>query len=42
MAMPLTTTEEALEQLRKAERKRDEAAARMDELIAGPGYAAKG
>ena len=33
------SVEEALAQLRKAERRRDEAAARMDEQLAGLGYA---
>ena len=36
------SVEEALEQLRVAERRRDEAAARMDELLVELGYAAKG
>ena len=35
------SVEEALAQLREAERDRDEAAARMDELLAEFGYAAK-
>ena len=34
------SVEEALAQLREAERRRDEAAARMDELLAVLGYAA--
>ncbi len=33
------SVEDALAQLREAERKRDEAAARMDELLAELGYA---
>ena len=33
------SVEDALTQLREAERRRDEAAARMDELLAGLGYA---
>ena len=32
------SVEEALAQLREAERRRDEAVARMDELLAGMGY----
>ena len=36
------SVEEALALLREAEQRRDEAAARMDELLAGLGYAAKG
>ena len=36
------SVEESLAQLREAERRRDEAAARMDEMLAGLGYAPKG
>ena len=36
------SVEEALAQLREAEQRRDEAAARMDELLAELGYAPKG
>ena len=36
------SVEEALKPLREAEQRRDEAAARMDELLAGLGYAPKG
>ena len=32
------SVEDALDQLREAERRRDEAMARMDELLAGMGY----
>ena len=34
----VTSVEDALAQLREAERRRDEAVARMDELLAGMGY----
>ena len=38
-AVEAMSVEDALAQLREAERRRDEAAARMDELLAGMGYA---
>lgn len=38
-SISVLSVEEALSQLREAERRRDEAAARMDELLAELGYA---
>ena len=41
-AIEVPSVEEALKQLGEAERRRDEAAERMDELLAELGYAARG